>query len=265
MPKELVILLEARSIGQAIASRISQEKHLIIAYYEEYNANKVSKILNDAGFECSAGITDLGDKRSIFALMKFAQSKGTPKYLVNVADVSPSQVSVNKILRVDLYRTRVLLEEFGKVVCDKGLALVISFQSGYRLPALTLEGNKLFISSIADALAYQYSKRCNVLRIMYEASRYGKRRATVNSISLGIIITSLANDESHGPKKDGGYLNMIKSSPAKRTGTPDGVGELADFIMDEKGRFINGMEILIDGGTTASYWYGDLQYLQETH
>lgn len=264
MPKELVILLEAGSIGQAIASGISQEEHLIIAYYEEYNANKVSKFLNDAGFKSSAVITDLGVKKSIFDLMKFAQSKGTPKYLVNVVDVSSSQVSVNEILKVDLYGTRVLVEEFGKEVCDKGLALVISFQNGHRLPALTLEGNKLFISSIVDALAYQYSKRCNVLRIMYEASRYGKRRATVNSISLGIIITSVANDESHGPRKDG-YLNMIKSSPAKRTGTPDGVGELTDFIMDEKGRFINGMEILIDGGTTASYWYGDLQYLQETH
>ena len=165
-----------------------------------------------------------------------------------------------------------------KIVCDKGSAVVISSQSGHRLPALTLEENKLlatsntedllslpFITAITDTLkAYQYSKRCNVLRVMYEASRYGKRGATVNSISPGIIITPLANDELHGPRKDG-YWNMIKSSPSKRAGTPDEVGDLAHFIMSEKGRFINGTDILIDGGTTASYWYGDLQYLQKTH
>lgn len=99
---------------------------------------------------------------------------------------------------------------------------------------------------------------------MFEAARWGKRGATINSISPGIIITPLANDELHGPRKDG-YLRMIESSPARRAGTPDEVGDLAEFLMSSRGRFISGTDILIDGGTTASYWYGDLQYLKQTH
>ena len=44
---------------------------------------------------------------------------------------------------------------------------------------------------------------------------------------------------------------MIEGMPARRAGTPDEVGDGADF--------------LIDGGCTASYWYGDLQFLKATH
>ena len=122
-----------------------------------------------------------------------------------------------------------------------------------------------FLQSITDTLkAYQYSKRCNVLRVMYEATRWGKRGATINSISPGIIITPLANDELQGPRGEG-YRNMLKASPAGRAGTPDEVGDLAEFLMSSRGRFISGADFLIDGGTTASYWYGDLQYLKNTH
>lgn len=122
-----------------------------------------------------------------------------------------------------------------------------------------------FITAITDTLkAYQYSKRCNVLRVMYEASRWAKRGATINSLSPGIIITPLANDELHGPRGEG-YRKMLRLCPAGRAGTPDEVGDLAAFLMGDKGRWITGSDFLIDGGTTASYWYGELQYLKATH
>lgn len=168
--------------------------------------------------------------------------------------------------------------KFGKVVAQGGSGIVISSQSGHRLPALPQEQNdalamslpedllKLdFVNSITDTLkAYRYSKRSNVLRVAYEATRWGRRGATVNSISPGIIITPLANDELHGPRREG-YQKMIQSSPVGRAGTPDEVGDLAEFLMSSRGRFISGSDFLMDGGTTASYRYGDLQYLKATH
>lgn len=99
---------------------------------------------------------------------------------------------------------------------------------------------------------------------MYEATRWGRRGATINSISPGIIITPLANDELHGPRGEG-YRKMLSLCPAKRAGTPDEVGDMAAFLMGDKGRWISGSDFLIDGGTTASYWYGDLQYLKASH
>lgn len=278
MKKQVSVLVGAGSIGQAIIRRVSVGKHVVLADYSEENAQRAAKTLEDAGFECSVIKCDLGSKEDILRLVEFATQKGEVMRVVNAAGVSPSQAPVEQILKVDLYGTSVLIEEFGKVIGDGGSCVIISSQSGHRLPALSQEQNdalamtptdKLmelpFLREITDTLkAYQYSKRCNVLRVMYEATRWGRRGATINSISPGIIITPLANDELHGPRKDG-YLKMIEGMPARRAGTPDEVGDLAEFLMSSRGRFISGADILIDGGCTASYWYGDLQYLKATH
>ena len=276
--KEVSVLVGTGSIGLAIARRVGVGKITVLADYSLGNAERAAKTMEDAGFETRTIRTDLGSKKDILELVKFATGLGPVKDLINAAGVSPSQAPVEKILQVDLYGTSVLMEEFGKVIAEGGSGVFISSQSGHRLPALSLEENEAlatypvdellelsFIRSITDTLkAYQYSKRCNVLRVAGEACKWGKRGATINTISPGIIITPLANDELHGPRAEG-YLKMIAGAPAKRAGTPDEVGDLAEFLMSSRGRFISGTDILIDGGTTASYWYGDLQYLKVTH
>lgn len=278
MMKQVVVLVGAGSIGVAIARRVAAGKHLVLADYSLANAQAAAQTLENAGFACSTQQCDLGSKEDILKLVEYATSQGDVTNLINAAGVSPSQAPVERILQVDLYGTSVLLEEFGKVIAPGGSGVVISSQSGHRLPALPQEQNDAlamtpadellelpFLRDISDTLkAYQYSKRCNMLRVMAEATRWGKRDATINSISPGIIITPLANDELHGPRKDG-YLKMIAGMPARRAGTPDEVGDLAEFLMSSRGRFISGADFLIDGGCTASYWYGDLQYLKSTH
>ena len=278
MSKDVAVLLGTGSIGQAIIRRVGAGKHVVLADLKKEHADKAAQILSDAGFETSTLAVNLGSREDILALAEHAQSFGAVKYLVNAAGVSPSQASVQDILRVDLYGTAVLLEEFGKIIAEGGAGIVISSQSGHRLGALTEQENSQLATSPVDELlslpcitaitdtlkAYQYSKCCNVLRVMYEASRWAKRGATINSISPGIIITPLANHELNGPRGEG-YRKMLSLCPAGRAGTPDEVGDLAAFLMGEKGRWISGSDFLIDGGTTASYWYGDLQYLKATH
>ena len=278
MSRDTAVLLGTGSIGQAIVRRVGAGKHVVLADLKKENADKAARILEDAGFETSTIAVNLGSREDILALVEHSHGFGSIKNVINAAGVSPSQASVRDILKVDMYGTAVLLEEFGKVIAEGGSGVVISSQSGHRLGALTEEQNAQlatstpeellhlsFVEAITDTLkAYQYSKRCNVLRVMYEASRWAKRGATVNSISPGIIITPLANDELHGPRGEG-YRKMLSMSPAGRAGTPDEVGDLAAFLMSEKGRWISGSDFLIDGGTTASYWYGDLQYLKATH
>ncbi|ETD16537.1 MULTISPECIES: SDR family oxidoreductase [Prevotellaceae] len=278
MKKEVVVLFGAGSIGQAIVRRVAAGKHIVLADYSLENAQLAAKTLEDAGFACTAVRADLGSREDISAVVAESLKWGEVKHVVNAAGVSPSQAPIREILRVDMVGTSILLEEFRKVIAEGGSGITISSQSGHRLPALPQEQNdalamtepdKLleldFVKAIDNTLkAYQYSKRCNMLRVAREADRWGKRGATVNSISPGIIITSLANDELHGPRAKG-YLDMIAASPAGRAGTPDEVGDLAEFLMSSRGQFISGTDILIDGGTTASYWYGDLQYLKATH
>jgi NAD(P)-dependent dehydrogenase (short-subunit alcohol dehydrogenase family) len=188
--------------------------------------------------------------------------------------VSPSQASIETILNVDLYGTAVLLEEVGKIIVPGGVGITISSQSGYRMPALTPEEDRALATTpteellnlemlqpknIKDTLhAYQMAKRCNVKRVMAEAVDWGTKGARVNSISPGIIVTPLALDEFNGTRGDF-YKNMFAKCPAGRPGTADEVADVAELLMNPKSGFITGSDFLIDGGATASFFYGPLQ------
>ncbi|MHC5674491.1 SDR family oxidoreductase [Nostoc sp.] len=271
--KKIVVLIGAGSIGQAIARRVSAGKHIVLADLREENADAAAKTLSEAGFDITTAKVDVSSRSSVEALVKNATLLGEITDLIHSAGVSPSQASVETILKVDLYGTALLLEEFGKVIAAGGSGVVIASQSGHRLPDLTPEQNKALATTpveellklpmlqpdqIKDTLhAYQISKRCNSLRVMAEAVCWGKRGARVNTISPGIIITPLAKDELTGPR-GAGYRNMIEKSPAGRAGTPDEVGNVAALLMGQDGAFITGSDFLMDGGVTASYWFGEL-------
>lgn len=274
MEKEVMILTGAGQIGMAIARRMGYGKKIIIGDKKIENAKTTAKILNDAGFDVMALEMDLASRTSILSLISKAEHCGTIKMLVNAAGVSPSQASIETILKVDLYGTAVLLEEVGKVIAPGGVGVTISSQSGHRMEQLTPEADEqlactpteellsldiLNIKNMKDTLhAYQMAKRCNEKRVMAESVKWGEKGARINSISPGIIVTPLAIDEFNGPRGDF-YKNMFAKCPAGRPGTADEVANVAELLMSEKGAFITGTDFLIDGGATASYFYGSLK------
>ena len=269
----VIVVIGAGSIGQAIARRVSAGRQVLLADLRQENADAAAKVLSDAGFEVSTAIVDVASRASVHALVETAAGIGTITGVIHAAGLSPSQASPAAILKVDLYGTALVLEEFGNVIAPGGAGVVIASQSGHRLPALTPEQDKALATTPADELlglpmlqpdqvtdplhAYQVSKRGNSLRVMAEAVRWGKRGARVNTISPGIIFTPLAKDELSGPR-GAGYRRMIELSPAGRGGTPDEVGVVGALLMGQDGAFITGSDFLMDGGVTAAYWYGDL-------
>ena len=269
----VIVLIGAGSIGQAIARRVSAGKHVLLADLRRDNLDATAKILSDAGFEVSTATVDVSSRESVHSLVEKTAEIGTVTGVIHAAGVSPTQASPATILKVDLYGTALVLEEFGNVIAHGGACVVIASQSGHRLGALTPEQNKALATTPADELlalpmlqpeqvrdplhAYQISKRGNSLRVMAEAVRWGKRGARVNTISPGIIFTPLAKDELNGPRGEG-YRRMIKLSAAGRSGTPDEVGAVAALLMGPDGTFITGSDFLMDGGVTAAYWFGEL-------
>ena len=269
----VIIVIGAGSIGQAIARRVSVGKHVLLADLRQENAEAAAKVLGDAGFEVSAATVDVSSRESVHALVETATAIGSVTGVIHAAGVSPSQASPTSILKVDLYGTALVLEEFGNVIAPGGAGVVIASQSGHRLPALTPDSDKLLATTPVDELlalpmlqpdqlkdslhAYQLSKRGNSLRVMAEAVRWGKRGARVNTISPGIIITPLARDELTGPRGEG-YRRMIQLSATGRAGTPDEVGAVGALLMGPDGTFITGSDFLMDGGVTAAYWFGEL-------
>lgn len=235
--KDVMILTGAGQIGMAIARRMGYGKKVVIGDKKKENAEKISGIMKEAGFDTVAVEMDLSSRTSILNLIAEAQTYGPITMLVNVAGVSPSQ-------------------------------------SGHRMPALTptedeqlactpteelLQLEILQPENIRDTLhAYQMAKRCNEKRVMAESVKWGEKGARLNSISPGIIVTPLALDEFHGPRGDF-YKNMFAKCPAGRPGTADEVANVAELLMSDKGAFITGSDFLVDGGATASYFYGPLK------
>ena len=272
--KDVVLFTGAGQIGMAIARRLGYGKKIIVGSRRLDNANNIANVMKEAGFDVEAVSVDISSRESIKNFISEGQKYGEIAYLINSAGVSPSQASIETILKVDLYGTAVLLEEVGKVIKKGGVGVTISSQSGHRMPQLgnvideqlattpteeLLSLEVLQPANIKDTLhAYQLAKRCNEKRVMYEAVRWGERGARINSISPGIIVTPLAIDEFNGPRGDF-YKNMFAKCPAGRPGTADEVANVAELLMGPAGAFITGSTILIDGGATASYYYGPLK------
>ena len=272
--KDVMIVTGAGQISMAIARRVGYGKKIVMGDKNFNHAKGIAEMMNNAGFDVEPIEMDLSSRESILNLIAKAQEYGEIKMLVNGAGVSPSQAPIEAILKVDLYGTAVLLEEIGKVIAEGGCGVTISSQSGWRMPQLTAQEDAALATTpteellslallqpenIKDTLhAYQMAKRCNEKRVMAQSVEWGKRGARLNAIAPGIIVTPLAVDEFNGPRGDF-YKNMFAKCPAGRPGTADEVANAAELLMSEKGAFITGATFLMDGGATASYYYGPLK------
>ena len=274
MSRDVILWAGAGQIGMAITRRMGYGKKIIVGDKKKENAQAIAKIMNEAGFDVVPIQMDLSSRESIRGLIAEGQKYGEISMLINAAGVSPGPAPIPAILRVDLYGTPVLLGEVGKVIAPGGVGVTISSQSGHRMKQLTPQEDELLACTPAEELlklemlqpenirdtlhAYQLAKRCNEKRVMAESVRWGEKGARINSISPGIIVTPLAIDEFNGPRGDF-YKNMFAKCPAGRPGTADEVANVAELLMSEKGAFITGADFLVDGGATASYFYGPLK------
>ena len=274
MEKDVMLVIGAGQIGMAIARCMGYGKKIIVGDKKAENAQMIAKTMNEAGFDVVPMEMDLSSKSSILSVIAQAQKHGEITMLVNAAGVFPSQAPIEAILKVDLYGTAVLLEEVGKVIAPGGVGVTISSQSGHRMKQLTPEEDEQLACTPAEELlsleilqpenikdtlhAYQMAKRCNEKRVMAESVKWGEKGARINSISPGIIVTPLALDKFIGPRGDF-YKNMFAKCPAGRPGTADEIANVAELLMRDSGAFITGADFLIDGGATASYFYGPLR------
>ena len=264
--REVITLLGAGSMGTAIARRFAAGRIILLGDISEKNLEKVSNELKYSGYSVETCVVDATDKASVEAFAKKAALLGAVKYFIDTAGASPNQTTPEHILKLDMVGTGYAVDAFGKVMAKGGAGLVISSQTGYmmRIPdeveqqILSAETDELmdipYIKKTAmqnTGVAYIIAKRVNHLQATKAAATTWKeRRARINTLSPGVIVTPLAYDEFKAAGDS--YQGMIDASAAMRTGSSDEIAEAGAFLLGEHAGFINGTDLLIDGGTIAA-------------
>ena len=264
--KEVIVLLGAGSMGTAIARRFAAGRVVLLGDISEKNLERVSNELKYSGYTVETCVVNALEKESVEAFAKKAASLGPVKYFIDTAGASPNQSSPEHIMMLDGVGTGYAIDAFGKVMAAGGAGLVISSQTGYmmRLPD---EAELQILKASTDELmdipyiketalqnsgyAYIIAKRINHLQAQKAAAgAWKERRARINTLSPGVIVTPLAYDEFAAAGDN--YQKMIDASAAMRTGSSDEIAEAGAFLLGEHAGFINGTDLLIDGGTIAA-------------
>ena len=271
--KQVVALLGAGSMGTAIVRRIAAGKKILLGDISEKALERVSDDFRRSGYDVETQVVNALEKESIEAFAKKAAELGPVMYFIDTAGASPNQANPEHIVDLDMVGTGYAVDAFGEVMAEGGAGLIISSQAAYmypipndvevqlvRTPTEELK-NVPFVKEIAmqnSGLAYMIAKRMNHLQAQRAAATsWRQRRARINTISPGIIVTPLAYDEFRANGE--GYQRMIDASAAQRVGTSDEIAEAAAFLLGEHARFITGTDLLIDGGVIASIRTGEYQ------
>ena len=264
--KPVIALLGAGSMGTAIVRRIAAGKKILLGDISEKNLEKVSHDFKYSGYDVETMIVNALEKDSVEAFARKAVSLGPVMYFIDTAGASPNQAKPEHIIALDMVGTGYAVDAFGQVMAPGGAGLIISSQTGYMYPIpyeteqeiLNTSTEKLaelpIVKDIAmqnSGWAYMIAKRVNHLQAMNAAATTWKaRRARINTLSPGIIVTPLAYDEFAAAGE--GYQRMIDASAAERSGTSDEIAEAGAFLLGEHAGFITGTDLLIDGGTIAA-------------
>lgn len=264
--KEVIALLGSGSMGTAIVRRFAAGRKILLGDISEENLERVSHDLKYSGYDVETMKVNALEKQSVEAFAQKAMQLGPVKYFVDTAGASPNQSSPEHIMKLDAVGTGYAVDAFAKVMVQGGAGLVISSQTGYmmRLPesveqdilnATTDELLEIpYIKETAfqnSGYAYIIAKRINHLQAQKAAATTWKeRKARINTISPGVIVTPLAYDEFESAGDN--YQYMIDTSAAMRTGSSDEIADAGAFLLGEHAGFINGTDLLVDGGTIAA-------------
>ena len=264
--KAVVALLGAGSMGTAIVRRIAAGKKILLGDISEKALERVGNDLRHSGYDVATIQVNALEKESVEAFACRAAQLGEVMYFIDTAGASPNQATPEHIVALDMVGTGYAIDAFGQVMAQGGAGLVISSQAAYMYP-IPNDDELQIVNATTDQLAelpivknvamqnsgfaYMIAKRVNHLQAQRAAATtWRERRARINTISPGIIVTPLAYDEFNA--NGDGYQAMIDASAASRVASSDEIADAAAFLLGEHATFITGTDLLIDGGVIAS-------------
>ncbi|WP_197516368.1 SDR family oxidoreductase [Mycobacterium sp. E2497] len=274
---EVLVIIGAGGMGTATARRLGFGHLVLLSDVNDDGLTQTAAALTSDGHLVRTAPVDVQSRSSVAQLAEFAASLGRVTRVVHTAGLSPEQAPVEAILGVDLLGVALVLEEFAKVIERHGAGVVISSMAGhlnspidpqdeFRLATCPAEELLSLPSSAPQRFssaqeAYGYAKRANQLRVAAASTAWGARGARINSISPGVISTSMGRQELAG--ESGNVMRlMVDGSATRRLGTPDDIAAAADFLLGRAASFVTGTDLLVDGGVTAAVRSGAIDFAQ---
>ena len=267
MKRDVVVVVGVGGMGGPLARRLGTGRTVLLADFDAGLLASTAEALAGEGHTVESVVVDVSDAHSVAALAATADGLGPVRTLIHTAGVSPVQAPADRVMAVDLVGAALVLDAFGEVVAEGGAGVVISSMSAALVGSLgadaeaaiatTPTAELLAIPVVAEmaagdpGLAYAFAKRAVQVLVAKASVPWGRRGARINSVSPGVIATSMGQAELDGPHGEG-MRAMVAMSGTSRLGTPDDIAAAVEFLVSERASFITGTDLLVDGGVVAA-------------
>ncbi|KAK0639172.1 hypothetical protein B0T16DRAFT_338631 [Cercophora newfieldiana] len=260
-PRSVLAVIGSGGIGLASARRLARGRPIFLADASEKNLEAAAKSLRDTGNEVETRLVDVSDFRSVQTFAQAAAGAGRVETVVHTAGLSPAMAAPDRILAVDLVGTANVIEAFRDVVGPGStLTCVASIARFGAAPSKELSehlatapldellvNDELQTAASSAASAYSISKAANLLRVQAAVRAWSAKGARINTVSPGVILTSMVRTELTTPS--GATIRaMIEGSPLRRAGTAEEIANAVAFLAGPDASFVTGTDLVVDGG-----------------
>jgi dehydrogenase/reductase SDR family protein 4 len=230
----------SRGIGRAIAEILAREGARVVI------CGRKQETLDQVASEIGSGIKPIachiGRAEQIESLVtSTVREFGPVDILVNNAATNISfgpcleidEAQFDKMIEVNLKSVFRLTQAVAPGMCERGRGSIINMAS--------IAG----LRPQRHSLLYSMTKAALIMVTQSYALELGPKGVRVNAIAPGLIQTTLSE---HYWKEDAKQKEIIDRQPIHRIGQPRDVAELALLLASDRGSYITGQTLAVDGG-----------------
>jgi 3-oxoacyl-[acyl-carrier protein] reductase len=225
----------SRGIGLSIAQSFSDEGFYVIGTSRSKFDLETALGTKDCS-HIKLDVTDRDTIKEVYEQLK--NENNLPGTLINNAGITKDQLFL-----------RMKDEDWDDVI-NTNLSSVFNITKAFIKPMLKeKEGRIINISSVAGLMGnpgqvnYSASKAAIGGFTKSLAKELASRNITVNSIAPGFISSDMTDALNDDQK-----VEILKQIPVQKFGDPKNIADLAIFLASEKGQYITGQTISVDGG-----------------
>jgi NAD(P)-dependent dehydrogenase (short-subunit alcohol dehydrogenase family) len=238
--KVAIVTGASRGIGRAVAEAfVGEGARVAICGRKQDTLDQVAREIGPAALPiaCHVGRVDQIEKMVAATTREF----GPVDILVNNAATNISfgpcleidESQFDKMVEINLKSAFRLVKAIAPGMCDRASGSIINIASiaGLR-PQL-------------HSLLYSMTKAALIMMTKSYALELGSKGVRVNAIAPGLIQTTLSE---HYWKDEAKREGVLSEQPIHRIGQPADVAELALLLASDKGSYITGQTLVVDGG-----------------